>query len=100
TILLLSVFTLSCTSTTFYPLGYARALGKSRPLLEGTPRKIEMDTHFASVYANGVFMRAKSGAIYPLEIVVYDINKDGAFDTVYIRPGGPDSWKVFHNLPP
>jgi hypothetical protein len=97
---LLSVLGASCTQYYSAHPAYASAIGKSQPTLTGSYDNVELEYHHARVYTDGVMMWAKTPGIYPQKANVYDIDRDGAYESVYVCPDMPNRWKVYHNLKP
>ena len=97
---LLSVLGVSCAQYYAAHPAYASTIGKSQPTLTGSYDTVELEYHHARVYADGVMMWAKTAGIYPQKANVYDIDRDGAYESVYVCPDMPNRWKVYHNLRP
>lgn len=97
---LLTVLCASCTQYYAAHPAYASTIGRSQPTLSGSYDVVELEYHHARVYPSGVMIWAKTAGIYPQKVNVYDIDRDGAYESVYVCPDMPNRWKVYHNLRP
>lgn len=95
--LICSIILLNACSTiqSHFP-AHNQALGHSKPALTGNPVRGEIEFYGFEMYSNGMYLKAKSGAIFPQEIYVYMIASE-RYDTVYARTSG--TWRSYFHVP-
>lgn len=88
-------------SCAFQWADYSKKVGVSRPKPEGRAVKLAFGAYDAAVYGNCVHFRQPPdlGLLDPQEVWVYNLDRDkaGTFDSMWIRPRGPESWRFYQN---